>query len=621
MRKRRVAGDVEGLWVNQPVIKENKIGILAIAAWALMLVAAGNGWIDPNTRAISIVAYGAKCDGVTDDTTAINNAEAALVALNPNGGGKLIFPAVANSAGCLVTGNGLNFTNTNGIHIEGQSAGEPTSNGPNAATIIGETTTHPIIDATGANDFTIDNLTIRAGGSNAPCIGILEARSTAVGGTFAQHHNFTNLWIYLGSNATCFAGLGNVGIYNYGSELGSMHNVNIDADNPWYVTPTNGVVAASSAFATIATGSKSMTGWDISGSSFSGEIGPPITAGDGSGASQFTGTVGSIKLNYDYFIHGGFHALVSSYAIQANVGLDDWEIFGNTEGGITRAIQFMSGISNHLWIWLQDNGATNSDKIFELTSNATGKGSSPEIENSLLSATITQNGATPALVDDSGGSNTAGVQNSSIWLEHGMTLSLHGSSAGDRIFSPDINPTVTVGTGAELHFAGNVFTNQLGTVTGNPAAEIGPSVATGNLYSITVSGGTLSTNKIIRCIFDGTYFNNSGSPDTPAFEVLYNGSGSQCGGGLSVAAANFNRPFHIVADISASAATNKQAIVGTCNLGSTNPATTSDALNITSINNTSIDSTANQSLVLFVSQGNNAAINSQLYYGACTLVN
>jgi hypothetical protein len=149
--------------------------------WLLLSPYAGHSQVLPVNTAnsvIDVMNYGAKCDGVTNDSTAVNNAIAAIRARSVtadfrNGPpGHLVFPATAT--GCKITST-INATS-------GSSGGTLYGAGfvfdMTGAMLICSTSGTPCIDATGTGQATWLNLNIYGTSTNAPNIGLALGRVT-----------------------------------------------------------------------------------------------------------------------------------------------------------------------------------------------------------------------------------------------------------------------------------------------------------------------------------------------------------------------------------------------------------------------------------------------------------
>lgn len=125
---------------------------------------------------VTDLPYGAKCDDVTDDTSAINAAFAAFRTAISNGanGGKIAFPAGKT---CLVSGNGVNATSLDAypaypnIIVDG-----------NGATIDGRVDAAAVFDLLGNTAITVRDLWVWGNVSTGahPTIGIQIGRITTI---------------------------------------------------------------------------------------------------------------------------------------------------------------------------------------------------------------------------------------------------------------------------------------------------------------------------------------------------------------------------------------------------------------------------------------------------------
>lgn len=199
--------------------------------------------------ATNVKIKGAKGDGVTDDSVAI---QAAIDSIK-NTGGTIYFPA-----GSYLVNQPLNVTNIrNSLIFAGQNS---------ASTIIGNTSSI-IFDTTGSQKVRFRNLKIVGGSSNPSTLGILFARSAT--NIYAEFNQLENVEMDLPSIPSANGGKGTIGIYNFSSEIGNGNNITIGADLPIVFTNTN-VYSISSPFTTIhavGTDSISMSEWVIDGQS------------------------------------------------------------------------------------------------------------------------------------------------------------------------------------------------------------------------------------------------------------------------------------------------------------------------------------------------------------------
>lgn len=115
-------------------------------------------------RRFDVLAYGAKCDGATDDSAAFNSA---LSAANTAGGGIVVFPAKTCliSSQIVLPNDGAPIPNQNAIRIAGAAAfASGRGTGPGGGTILVMTSTAGTggkLSSFGVGKLEIDHLTIQ----------------------------------------------------------------------------------------------------------------------------------------------------------------------------------------------------------------------------------------------------------------------------------------------------------------------------------------------------------------------------------------------------------------------------------------------------------------------------
>ncbi len=163
--------------------------------------------------------WGAKGDGIKDDTQAIQAAVDSNVAL------------VHLPKGTYLVNKPINLTNRAfGLTLQGQGMSE-------AGTIIVGNTGGIVIDATGSRYLHFEDFRIASGETNPSTVGILFARSSTI--EFAEFNNLQNVAVHLKSIRTANGGNGTVGLYNCAAELWRARNIYIAADNPVVFTGYN----------------------------------------------------------------------------------------------------------------------------------------------------------------------------------------------------------------------------------------------------------------------------------------------------------------------------------------------------------------------------------------------
>jgi hypothetical protein len=219
----------------------------------LVLFAAATGHAQ-----ISVLSYGAKCDGVTNDNSAFASAASAAFGSAP--GNALLVPATGHP--CIITS--WNLTNNFGLQGGSQASihiiGESGATGQQSTIQCDATSSDSgaCIDLSGSDFATIEGLRILGGtsGSNTPRTTILLARTTTDEG-FSNGFFFRNVDL---------ENYGQFVLYSYGGEIIHCTDCRLIYDGPHssfgeatIMLSNSNTRGMSSAFTTLKSGLVSMT--------------------------------------------------------------------------------------------------------------------------------------------------------------------------------------------------------------------------------------------------------------------------------------------------------------------------------------------------------------------------
>jgi Pectate lyase superfamily protein len=179
---------------------------------------------DKGGQVFNVKAYGARGDGTTDDTAAIQAAFNAMPA-----GGKLLFPPGAYKV------TSLNFTAKSGWILQGVSGqvGQTQLNVPKILCSEATANTKNCIDMSGDDHVTLRDLTINMGTStsNYPKVGLLLSKLANISATYNTVDN-VDIWCPHGG----------IGVYNFGGEIVNWDNLEISSEASDATTPCTNMI-------------------------------------------------------------------------------------------------------------------------------------------------------------------------------------------------------------------------------------------------------------------------------------------------------------------------------------------------------------------------------------------
>lgn len=163
---------------------------------------------------VNVMDYGAKCDGVTDDTAAINSATAAVRALSTSIGfngsngpySAIVFPTAAK---CLING-AMNFTGLVGFGVSVDGSG---------STIYCKNTGGICLDAIGSRWIHFRDLTIVGDTTNVPKVLLAIGRTNTAALNSSDQMQLSN--VTLSGSATLAS------LYNFASETDLFDHVKL----------------------------------------------------------------------------------------------------------------------------------------------------------------------------------------------------------------------------------------------------------------------------------------------------------------------------------------------------------------------------------------------------------
>lgn len=173
--------------------------------------------------------------------------------------------------------------------------------------------------------------------------------------------------------------------------------------------------------------------------------------------------------------------------------------------------------------------------------------------------------------------------------------------------------TLVAGTGATVTNGAGSITVGISQLLDKSTTEqtVANTVTETSVYSFTVPGGTLSTNRTLRLTVTGAYLNNSGSPDQWNLRVKFAGVTIASGLSPSMGASAASRTVRLTTELNANGTTSSQRAMTTWLIGTGAAENTYDgsAATLTSAFNGSLtaDSTTGQVITVTAQHGTAAS--------------
>lgn len=182
---------------------------------------------------VNVKSYGAKGDGVTDDTAAITAAIAAASAIvnGQHTRAKVYFPC-----GRYIVSSILDFTNTRTFANKVRDGITLVGDGMGYSVIVGRTGAgRAIMDVTGSQWLHMSDLTLTTEGrADSSTIGIYAGLAKVLPQT--QNQVFHRIAIFMHSDVAANGGNGTVAYYNFGAEENTHNSIYYVANRPLVLT-------------------------------------------------------------------------------------------------------------------------------------------------------------------------------------------------------------------------------------------------------------------------------------------------------------------------------------------------------------------------------------------------
>jgi len=218
---------------------------------------------------------GLHADGITDDSTAINNAIAFAISNH--------YGAVQLPCGLIKINSAINLTNRSGLTLRGCGSTSAVDTGNTNLPLVTATTTTIMcntgtvcIDRTGSSRIVLTNFNIATASNytNPSVVGVLDSRDNGGSGggpqnpfCFSQWNQIDNVPIIMHHNQSANSNNGTIAVLNITSEHYYIDNSRMVADRGWLFLASN-TVGVVSPYQTVLTGcSGSMTVATVSNSS------------------------------------------------------------------------------------------------------------------------------------------------------------------------------------------------------------------------------------------------------------------------------------------------------------------------------------------------------------------